>query len=289
MVLPNLGRSITIDRLEADYQAAREKGDEEERRWASQHLNVEIGLALHADRWRGADYWLAAADRTLTLDALLERSEVVTIGIDGGGLDDLFGLAVLGRCRRTRHWLLWNHAWAHDLVLERRAEIAERLRDFERDGDLTICANPTADFKEVAEICEKVALTGLLPKKDGIGLDPAGALDMPQELAFRRLDEASSYVTQGYKHSGRAWSMERKLKDKTLRHAGSALMAWCVGNAKVEQHGNAIKIEKHICGKAKIDPLVASFNAVELLGRNPVSANDEDTIDVYDGYEVVTL
>ena len=83
----------------ADYAAAREKGEAEERRWASQHLNVEIGLALHANRWRGADYWLGAADPSLTLDALLERSDVVTIGIDGGGLDDLFGLAVLGRCK----------------------------------------------------------------------------------------------------------------------------------------------------------------------------------------------
>ena len=57
LVLPNLGRSITLDRLVSDYRVAREKGDQEERRWASQHLNVEIGLALHDDRWPGADYW----------------------------------------------------------------------------------------------------------------------------------------------------------------------------------------------------------------------------------------
>jgi phage terminase large subunit-like protein len=57
MVLPNLGRSITVERLIADFKRASEKGEEEIRRWASQHLNVEIGLALHADRWRGADYW----------------------------------------------------------------------------------------------------------------------------------------------------------------------------------------------------------------------------------------
>ena len=102
MVLPNLGLSISIEDLETHYAQAREKGIEEECRWASQHLNVQIGMALHGDRWRGTDYWVDAADATLTLENLIWRSEVVTVGIDGGGEDDLFGLAVLGRCRTSR-------------------------------------------------------------------------------------------------------------------------------------------------------------------------------------------
>src|SRR5436190_6360126 len=146
-VLPNLGRSITIDRLESDFAKAQEEGEESVRIWASQHLNVEIGLALHNDRWRGADYWLGSGLEGLTLEELLARCEVVVVGIDGGGLDDMLGLAVIDRDKKTSEWLLWGHAWAYPEVLELRKDIAERLRDFENDRDLTICKEPTQDIK----------------------------------------------------------------------------------------------------------------------------------------------
>ena len=45
-------------------------------------------------------------------------------------------LAVLGRDGKTNEWLLWNHAWIQEDVLDLRKDIAERLRDFEQDGDL---------------------------------------------------------------------------------------------------------------------------------------------------------
>ena len=274
MVLPNLNRSITIDRLIADFRVAEEKGQEEVRRWASQHLNIEIGLALHSERWRGADYWEQAADPALSgLETLLERCEVAVAGIDGGGLDDLLGLAIVGREKQTNRWLAWGYGFAQTDVLELRKEIAESLRDFEKDGDLTFCEIGTGDIEHVAEIVERVRDRGLFPEKYAVGFDPQGIAAMVDELAERGIDgDLVVSVPQGYRLSNAIWGAERKLKDGTLLHGGQPMMAWCVGNAKAEQRGNAVLITKETAGKAKIDPLIAFFNAFSLMARNPVAA-----------------
>lgn len=115
MVNPNLGYSVDEQFLYREYNKAKEAGEEDFRGFMSKHANVEIGLALRADRWAGADFWKQQA-RRVTFDDILRRSEVVTVGIDGGGLDDLLGLAVIGRDRETREWLCWCHAWAHTIA-----------------------------------------------------------------------------------------------------------------------------------------------------------------------------
>lgn len=267
---PNLGRSVDQAFLRNALTVAERDGPDALALLASQHFNVEVGLSLHGDRWRGADYWEGAIDATLTLDGLIERSDVAVVGIDGGGLDDLFGLAVIGRDRDTNEWLLWAHAWAQTDVLERRKEIVSRLRDFEADGDLTICQEPTQDVREAADIVERLAEAGLLPEKGAVGLDPMGVAALVDALAERDIVEGQVIgIGQGFRLSGAVWGLERKLKDGTLWHSGQPLMAWCVGNARVEQRGNAVLITKQAAGKAKIDPLMAAFDAVMLMSRNP--------------------
>lgn len=267
MVTPNAGRSISVERLVEDMRTAEQTSEEELRAWASQHLNVEIGLALHSNRWAGAEYWEQQGTAGLTLDDVLSRSDVIEIGIDGGGLDDLFGLAVLGRDAKTGDWLHWGHAWAHPSVLERRKSEAPRLLDFAKSGHLTLVDHIGDDVTDVADVIERVEKTGLL---DLVGVDVAligGVLDALEArgIAAKRVVG----ISQGWKLCGAIKTAERRLAEGTFHHGDSPLMAWSVGNAKVEPRGNAITITKQAAGTAKIDPLMAMFNAVDLMSRNP--------------------
>jgi phage terminase large subunit-like protein len=280
MVTPNEGLSIQIPKLQALLADEQAKGEAEVRTWASQHLNIEIGLALHSDRWAGADFWEGACDRAepVTFEGLLARSEVVTVGIDGGGLDDLLGLCLLGREKETRRWLVWAHAWAHEIVLERRKQIADQLRDFEKQGDLTIVTRPGDDVVALAEIVCRVRSLKLLPEKNAIGVDRAGIGDIVDELTSPSRGvpmEQLIGVEQGWRLNGAIKTAERKLAGGEMVHGGRPFMAWCVGNAKVEPRGNAIVVTKQASGSAKIDPLMALFDAVSLMMLNPEAQREK--------------
>jgi len=267
---PNLGASVDLQFLTRELKKAQENGEESLRGTLSKHWNVEIGLALRSDRWAGADYWERFADKSLTLDTLLERCDVVDVGIDGGGLDDLLGFAVIGRDKVTGKWLHWGKAWAHPSVLERRKAEAPRFHDFARDGDLVLVDDIGDDVMDVVDVIKRIHEAGVLDK---IGVDPYGIgaildalmeADIPEDMVVG--------ISQGWKMAGAIKTAERRLAEGNLLHGGSPMMAWCIGNARVEPKGNAVSITKQASGFAKIDPLMALLNAVSLMALNPASA-----------------
>lgn len=239
----------------------------------AKHFNIQVGLRQRADGWAGAEFWEAAGDPDLTLDEVLRRSEVIVIGVDGGGLDDLLGLCVLGRCGVTKKWLCWSHAWAHEIVLERRKSEASRFRDFEADGNLTIVARPGEDVAAVAKIVRRVAESGLLAEEEAVAVDSVGIGDIVEALTTDEIVEFERIIgiSQGWKLNGAIKTTERRVAGGDLIHSAMPLMAFAVGNAKIEQRGNAISVTKAISGTAKIDPLMALYNAVSLMATNPAA------------------
>ncbi len=269
LVNPNMGRSVDLGFLERELLSAEREGMAQLALFASQHFNVEIGLGLKTDRWRGADYWLAAADRTLNLAELIRRCEVIVAGVDGGGEDDLLALCLMGRERGTRRWLCVHWTWVHRSVLELRKSEASRFLDFERAGELRIVDSLLVAFAELASVVQTVEESGLL---DRIGMDPMGVGLIVEAMAEAGIDrERVVAVSQGWKLNGAIKAAEVKLGSGELKHDGLALTAWAVGNAKVEPKGNAVTITKQNAGTAKIDPLMALCDCVAVMTSNPES------------------
>jgi phage terminase large subunit-like protein len=302
---PNLGASVDEQFLLDEFEKARREGQRSLVGFFAKHLNVEPGMAARADNWAGAEFWKQSADPTITLDTILERCEVIIVGLDGGGLDDLYGLTVLGRetaeidldedapepepgaetidgRRRIKRWLCWSHAWAHQIVLERRKTIENKIRDLVAAGELTLLEDGAmegglpADIAQILKIVVRIREAGLLCC---VAADPAGLGEMVDALAGVEITEdnresGSNYVIgapQGYALMNALKTAERKLANGTLRHADQALMDWCVGNLKIEATATAIRATKQNAGDAKIDPAMALFDAVTVMVTNPDS------------------
>ncbi|MGL5785170.1 MAG: terminase large subunit [Alphaproteobacteria bacterium] len=270
---PNLGASVDEEDLVREHKKAEAAGEAAVIEFFAKRLNVQIGQVLRSDGWAGAEFWAQAAN-IVSLDTLLERCEVITGGIDGGGLDDLLGACAVGRERDTGRWLAWCRAWCHPIALKRRQINASKYRDFEKDGDLVIVEKVGQDVEQLVDIFQRLHKAGLL---HAIGVDPAGIGDILDALDDAGIPKDKLIgISQGWKLTGAIKTTERRLADRSLVHDGSPLMAWCVSNAKVEPKGNAIVITKQASGSGKIDPLMALLNAVSLMALNPAPAPKYD-------------
>lgn len=294
---PNLGRSVRKDWLQRKLQNVNNGQDEDgdtTQTFLAKHLNIEIGMNLRANRWPGADLWSTGADPELAklphmeaLEALLDRCEAAVVGLDGGGLDDLYGLTVVGRepaevpvtllingvptVKKMKVWLSWSHAWCDRGVLERRTSIASKLVELERAGQLTITDDALEDVATIVSIIKGIKDRDILA---AVAVDPAGLGEMVDALADPDVDITVENklligVPQGYAMMNSIKTTERKLKNGTFRHAGGPLMQWCVSNLKIEPTATAIRATKQTAGDAKIDPVMALFDAVTVMSSNP--------------------
>lgn len=272
LVMPNLGRSVHLNSLIADWETEKAKNDQAIRIWASQHLNIEMGVGMQTDGWPGAAYWAQSEDESITIVSMLERCEVIVPGVDGGGLDDLYGLSLIGRERDTDQWLSWSHAWCHRGVLERRKSIAALLEQFAAAGDLTIIDSSLQDQQEIVSIIVRIRDAGLLAC---VAIDPEGPYgELVDALAAEDITEEGEQiigVPQGYKLMNAIKTTERKLENGTMLHAKSGLMDWCVQNVRIEPTATAIRATKQNAGDAKIDPWAALMDAATVMIKRPGS------------------
>lgn len=294
---PSAGGSVNVAFLTREHRKAMGADEGTLRLFLAKHLNVEIGMNLRADRWPAADLWEGAAKLPrVSISYLIKNCEVIAGGVDGGGLDDLLGAAMIGRERAwspvvipahndeetgelipeetvmVQRWVCWMHAWAHKSVLERRKDIESKLQDLAKAGLVTIVQRPGQDCEQMAAYFRRVDKAGLLFQ---IGFDPACVGALINHLLQAGVEpEKIVKVNQGHKLAGSINTVGRKLWEGVLVHDGNALGNWCVSNAKVVIRGNGLYITKQVSGTAKIDPLIALFNAADIMQIDPESQDD---------------
>jgi phage terminase large subunit-like protein len=266
---PNLGASVDEESLLYDFEEAKRGGPATLADFLAKRLNVEIGIGLRSDGWAGALVWLDGADPTLTLNTLIERSEVIVASVDGGGLDDLLGLCVMGREKNTKCWLVWNRAYISPLGRERRKANATSYEKFAKAGDLVFVEKLPDDVTAFIEVVQKCKDSGLL---HSVGADPAGLgimVDALEAIDVSVEKENLSAVKQGVALMGAIKTTERRLADGTLKHSNQDLMVWCAGNAIVQPTSTGMRIVRDESGFGKIDPLMALFNCAAMMSTNP--------------------
>ncbi len=279
---PNLDFSVRQEWLKAQLKKEQCGEGDGLQLFLAKHLNVEIEGKLTVDRWAGADHWPACADPSITLETLIERCEVVVAGIDNGGSDDLFGFTAAGREIETGAWLLWTRAFALKTVLKVRPGIASRLEDFAREGSLELCERGGDIIKAVCGFLKIIDKAGRFPEKAGIGVDAGhyGVLVDALEEIKMGPPRLLGVNPQAYTMNSAIEALDWKLVDREAAHDGSALMTWCVGNAKVEKRKNMKLITKEVSGAGKIDPLISALIAVKLLEAGPQAQSGPRDIEI---------
>jgi phage terminase large subunit-like protein len=249
MVMPNLGRSVHLNSLIADWETSARK---------TSRPSASGPRSISTSRWASA--WRPTAG---------------------------FGLSVLGRepaeveieimvnskpkTIKMKRWISWAHAWCHKQVLENRKSIAAKLTDFESAKELTIVDNPLISLAEIVAVIERVNDAGLLAC---VAIDPEGPygqlVDALAEIGITEEGEQVIGVPQGYRLMNAIKTTEGLLSNRMLIHAKSGLMDWCVENVKIEPTATAIRATKQNAGDAKIDPWCALMDAATVMSRNPV-------------------
>lgn len=300
---PNLRASVDERYIADQLATAQRAGRAEVVGFLAKHLNVQIGQNLRSDGWAGAVVWRRGAEQGMTsqqwLEEILARCEVVTVGLDGGGLDDLLGVAVIGRERGTDRWLGWAHGLLSTVGAWRRKANAEDYLKFKKAGELTIFrfghaeeemidddpvmaelldgvppSDPDPkklppDIQYVVDLVARINDLGLLAQ---VGVDAAGIgpiVDALAKIGITQDADNLDAVKQGIGLMGAYKTIERKLADGSFRHGAQELLGWCVGNLVIVPTSTASRVGRDEAGFGKVDPLIALFNAGHLMGLNP--------------------
>ena len=236
-------------------------------------------LALHFDVWTdAAEAWLDSA----TWDA--------NAGV-GIFEHDLEGRSFYGALdlSHTQDFTAWNmlfppedehgtfesvwRFWLPEDALIRRGDMAPTLREWEREGLITVCSGDVVDHRMVEEQvlrdCERFRM-------EEIAFDRFHAYPLVSSLQ-ERFPEQLADVGQTYRFLNKpAKELERLLAERRYHHGGNKVMRWMVSHCVVETNQDDMIRPSRRRSADKIDGVLAALMALE---RH--MANTDDVFSFY--------
>ena len=284
---PSLGEALDLQYLIDDMKVNEAEGDLAG--WTNQHLNIIAG-GQGTWSWAGVPYWPGCYDERLAganiagLDRIVDRSEALTIGIDGGGMHDFQAVAVLGKERDTHQWLYWGHCWVDEAVITKRPILAESIEYWQGRDEITVSnfgersrkGNYSTALEELAWLVSHVNGTGggRLLDRASVALDYhlrqayIDALTSPHLSAPIQHPQLST-IQQGTNLHGDFEAVAAKCRMGEIVHGNNSLTNWAINNVSMKYRGSYLVAEKEdLAQDKKIDPFMALVFAARLMGAS---------------------
>ena len=264
---PNLNASVSLDFLENQFNQVKDIR-ESLQDFLSKHLNVQQTMNLKEHNWQAFTDLLPHSESVFTLEDLIERSEVISIGFDGASLFDIAGLTVTGRLKGANSFITWSHGWLNKIALDKNKRSASKLLELAQLKEITIVNEVSMQFKEIAAVIKMIDSTGKLFK---IGVDPHGLGTFKTDLEDEGIEADKIIgVSQGYKMKQHIISCENLMAKGTLKFSLQELMRWQGSNTRLIYKSNTVMVSKADSAD-KIDNIISLLNSIAIMSENPPS------------------
>jgi phage terminase large subunit-like protein len=266
---PNYGVSLSPEYMRDQSELAK-RSTRHENDFKRYHLNLWVG---QVKRWIKIERWDACAREADWKEKRARfRGRPGWIGVDLSSTQDLCSEAIVfPPAGSDPNWQSIQRTWLPD------ADLIDRIRDsrvpFDRwaeQGAITLTPGDAADHETIErQIREDFEAYDI----KAAGFDPWNAHAMMTSLKADFGDERIRKVSQTIAGMNSGCKLlERLVLTGRLDHGRDPVLRWCAGNVEIAQDGNGnIKPMKRK-GHQKIDPLVATINALTVSqGEEPES------------------
>ena len=273
---PSVGTTFTQEWLEREFEIAKSDPDPSAlMNFYSQHLNIHAEDKFGVTNWIPTEVWDKFADVSVSLENIIQLSEIIYVSVDLGYRDDPSAIAVMGE--RTIddevYYTIWSQQYLHKDGYNKRREHVP-YDDFIASGELLVSERDNNDMVEMTKIVFELKDTGRLA---AVGVDPMGLIEFAATLEAKKIEVIG--IKQGYQMNPSLISFERNLYGGKIVHGGKPMLRWNIGNGQLQERGQAMALTKPSDmkgGSQKIDGLVCCVMCMALADDPEIKPKNLD-------------